>query len=220
MLDSKLTIALSKGRILEETLPLLERVGIRPAEDPDASRKLVVPTNRPGVELVIVRATDVPTYVEFGAADVGVAGRDVLLEAGADLYEPVDLGIGRCRMVVAEPEGLAAGDDPSRWDRVRIATKYPRITERFFAEQGVQTQIIKLYGSMELAPLVGLADRIVDLVSSGRTLKENGLVEVEDLFEISSRLVVNKAALKLKHPLVSDLIDSLADAVGGQAAAG
>ena len=220
MLDSKLTIALSKGRILEETLPLLEQVGIRPAEDPDASRKLVVGTNRPGVELVIVRATDVPTYVEFGAADVGVAGRDVLLEAGADLYEPVDLGIGRCRMVVAEPEGLAANDDPSRWDRVRIATKYPRITERFFAEQGVQTQIIKLYGSMELAPLVGLADRIVDLVSSGRTLKENGLVEVEDLFEISSRLVVNKAALKLKHPLVSDLIDSLADAVGGQAAAG
>ena len=220
MLDSKLTIALSKGRILEETLPLLEQVGIRPAEDPDASRKLVVPTNRPGVELVIVRATDVPTYVEFGAADVGVAGRDVLLEAGADLYEPVDLGIGRCRMVVAEPEGLAASDDPSRWDKVRIATKYPKITERFFAEQGVQTQIIKLYGSMELAPLVGLADRIVDLVSSGQTLKENGLVEVEDLFEISSRLVVNKAALKLKHPLVSDLIDSLADAVGGQAAAG
>jgi ATP phosphoribosyltransferase len=220
MLDSKLTIALSKGRILEETLPLLERVGIRPAEDPDASRKLVVGTNRPGVELVIVRATDVPTYVEFGAADVGVAGRDVLLEAGADLYEPVDLGIGRCRMVVAEPEGLAAGDDPSRWDRVRIATKYPKITEAFFAEQGVQTQIIKLYGSMELAPLVGLADRIVDLVSSGRTLKENGLVEVEDLFEISSRLVVNKAALKLKHPLVSDLIDNLAEAVGGQAAAG
>ena len=220
MLDSKLTIALSKGRILEETLPLLERVGIRPAEDPDASRKLVVGTNRPGVELVIVRATDVPTYVEFGAADVGVAGRDVLLEAGADLYEPVDLGIGRCRMVVAEPEGLAAGDDPSRWDKVRIATKYPKITEAFFAEQGVQTQIIKLYGSMELAPLVGLADRIVDLVSSGRTLKENGLVEVEDLFEISSRLVVNKAALKLKHPLVSDLIDNLAEAVGGQAAAG
>ena len=217
MLDSKLTIALSKGRILEETLPLLERVGIRPAEDPDASRKLVVGTNRPGVELVIVRATDVPTYVEFGAADVGVAGRDVLLEAGADLYEPVDLGIGRCRMVVAEPEGLAAGDDPSRWDKVRIATKYPKITERFFAEQGVQTQIIKLYGSMELAPLVGLADRIVDLVSTGRTLKENGLVEVETLFEISSRLVVNKASLKLKHPLVSDLIDNLAAAVGQKA---
>ncbi|MEF8794348.1 ATP phosphoribosyltransferase [Thiohalorhabdus sp.] len=220
MLDSKLTIALSKGRILEETLPLLEEVGIRPAEDPEASRRLVVATNRPGVELIIVRATDVPTYVEFGAADLGVAGRDVVLESGADLYEPVDLGIGRCRMVVAEPEGLAANDDPTRWDRVRIATKYPRITESFFAEQGVQTQIIKLYGSMELAPLVGLADRIVDLVSSGRTLKENGLVEVEDLFEISSRLVVNKAALKLKHPLVSDLIDSLAGAVGGQAAAG
>ncbi|KPV40614.1 hypothetical protein AN478_05420 [Thiohalorhabdus denitrificans] len=210
MLDAKLTIALSKGRILEDTLPLLERVGIRPSEDPDASRKLVVGTNRPGVELVIVRATDVPTYVEFGAADVGVAGRDVLLEQGADLYEPLDLGIGKCRMVVAEPEGMAAGDDPSRWDRVRIATKYPNITRDFFARQGVQTQIVKLYGSMELAPLVGLADRIVDLVSSGRTLEENGLVEVETLFGISSRLVVNKAALKLKHPLVSDLIDSLA----------
>ena len=217
MLDSKLTIALSKGRILEETLPLLEQAGIVPAEDPDSSRKLVVGTNRPGVELVIVRATDVPTYVEFGAADVGVSGRDVLLEQQADLYEPVDLGIGKCRMVVAEPEGLAAGDDPSRWDRVRIATKYPHITKEFFARKGVQTQIIKLYGSMELAPLVGLADRIVDLVSTGRTLKENGLVEVETLFEISSRLVVNKAALKLKHPLVSDLIDNLSAAVGQKA---
>jgi len=217
MLDSKLTIALSKGRILEETLPLLEQAGIVPAEDPDSSRKLVVGTNRPGVELVIVRATDVPTYVEFGAADVGVSGRDVLLEQQADLYEPVDLGIGKCRMVVAEPEGLAAGDDPSRWDRVRIATKYPHITKEFFARQGVQTQIIKLYGSMELAPLVGLADRIVDLVSTGRTLKENGLVEVETLFEISSRLVVNKASLKLKHPLVSDLIANLSAAVGQKA---
>jgi ATP phosphoribosyltransferase len=217
MLESKLTIALSKGRILEETLPLLEQAGIVPAEDPDSSRKLVVGTNRPGVELVIVRATDVPTYVEFGAADVGISGRDVLLEQQADLYEPVDLGIGKCRMVVAEPEGLAAGDDPSRWDRVRIATKYPHITKEFFARQGVQTQIIKLYGSMELAPLVGLADRIVDLVSTGRTLKENGLVEVETLFEISSRLVVNKAALKLKHPLVSDLIENLSAAVSQKA---
>ncbi|MFA9461856.1 ATP phosphoribosyltransferase [Thiohalorhabdus methylotrophus] len=217
MLESKLTIALSKGRILDDTLPLLERVGIRPSEDPDASRKLVVGTNRPGVELVIVRATDVPTYVEFGAADVGVAGRDVLMEQGADLYEPLDLGIGQCRMVVAEPEGLAAEDDPSRWDRVRIATKYPNITKDFFARQGVQAQIIKLYGSMELAPLVGLADRIVDLVSTGRTLKENGLVEVETLFSISSRLVVNKASLKLKHPQVSDLIDSLSEALEDKA---
>jgi len=213
MLDSKLTIALSKGRILEETLPLLEQVGIRPAEDPDASRKLVVGTNRPGVELVIVRATDVPTYVEFGAADVGVAGRDVLLESGADLYEPVDLGIGRCRMVVAEPEGLAANDDPSRWDRVRIATKYPNITERFFAEQGVQTQIIKLYGSMELAPLVGLSDLIVDLVDTGNTLKANGLVPLEHIADISSRLVVNRAAMKMKHAAINDFLGLMGEAV-------
>ncbi len=195
MSDVKLTIALSKGRILEEALPLLRGVGIQPAEDPDGSRRLVVETSRPGVRLIIVRASDVPTYVDFGAADVGVAGRDVLLEQGCDLYEPLDLGIGRCRMVVAEPVDLAERDDPSRWDRVRIATKYPAITERFFARKGIQTQLIKLYGSMELAPLVGLSDRIVDLVSSGRTLKENGLMEVETLFDISSRLVVNKASL-------------------------
>ena len=216
-MDNQLTIALSKGRILEDTLPLLQAVGIEPEDDPEESRKLILGTNRPGVNLVVIRATDVPTYVEFGAADVGVAGRDVLLEQAADLYEPLDLGIGRCRMVVAEPRELAAADDPHTWDRVRIATKYPRITERFFADQGVQTQIIKLYGSMELAPLVGLTDRIVDLVSTGRTLAENGLVEVEDLFTISSRLVVNKAALKLKHPLVSDLVTRLGEAVTDRA---
>lgn len=217
MSDAKLTIALSKGRILEETLPLLGRIGIEPVEDPDSSRRLVLDTNRPGVKLVIVRATDVPTYVEFGAADAGVAGRDVLMEQGTDLYEPLDLGIGQCRLAVAEPADLAERDDPSCWDRVRIATKYPAVTEQYFARQGIQTQLVKLYGSMELAPLVGLTDRIVDLVSTGRTLQENGLVEVETMYHISSRLVVNKASLKLKHPLVSDLIDSLAEELGTQA---
>jgi ATP phosphoribosyltransferase len=214
MRDANLTIALSKGRILEDTLPLLQAAGIEPAEDPEASRKLVVETTRPGVYLLVVRAVDVPTYVEYGAADVGVAGKDILLEQEPDVYEPLNLGIARCRMVVAEPEDLAAADDPLRWDRVRIATKYPNITKRFFARKGVQTQIIKLYGSMELAPMVGLSDRIVDLVSSGRTLRENGLTEVETLFEISSRLVVNKASLKLKHALVSDLIDRVGAACG------
>lgn len=220
MPNGELTIALSKGRILEETLPLLARIGIEPVEDPEASRRLVVETNRPGVSLIIVRAVDVPTYVEFGAADLGVAGRDVLMEQESDLYEPVDLGIGRCRLVVAEPKGLAAEDDPTQWERVRVATKYPHLTERFFARKGVQAQIIKLYGSMELAPLVGLADRIVDLVSTGRTLKENGLVEVETLCQVSSRLVVNKASLKLNHPRVSELIDQMDEAVTAAAPAG
>ncbi len=213
MSDMKLTLALSKGRILEQTLPLLRQIGIEPEEDPTDSRRLVLDTNRSRVRLIIVRATDVPTYVEFGAADLGIAGQDVLLEQGADLYEPLDLGLGRCWMVVAEPADLAARDDPSTWDRVRIATKYPRITERFFARQGIQTQIIKLYGSIELAPLLGLTDRIVDLVSTGRTLEENGLVQVETLFEISSRLVVNKAALKLKHSVISELIGQFKEVV-------
>lgn len=204
---STLTIALSKGRIFQEALPLLAAAGITPLEDPETSRKLILPTNREGVRLVVIRAADVPTYVEYGAADVGVAGKDVLMEQeGLDLYEPLDLRIGRCRMVVAEPAGLAATDVPSRWERIRIATKYPNITRRHFHARGIQTEIIKLYGSMELAPLVGLSDRIVDLVSSGRTLRENGLVEVEEIAAISSRLVVNRAAMKRKRAVVEDLI--------------
>jgi ATP phosphoribosyltransferase len=208
-LDAQLTIALSKGRIFEQTLPLLAAAGIVPLEDPETSRKLILETSNPQVRLVIIRASDVPTYVEYGAADLGVAGKDVLLEHGGDgLYEPLDLRIARCRLMVA---GLP--DAPPGPGRMRIATKYVRCAERHFAAQGRQVEIIKLYGSMELAPLVGLADRIVDLVESGGTLKANGLVALEHIADISSRLVVNKAAWKMKHTAVTGLVGVLREAV-------
>lgn len=211
-----ITIALPKGRIYKEALPLLAAADIHPLEDPESSRKLILPTSRADVRLVIIRASDVPTYVEYGAADIGVAGRDTLLEQhDIDLYQPLDLKIGVCRMVVAEPVGLAAQDDPRQWERIRIATKYPHITRSHFSSKGIQTEIIKLYGSMELAPLVGLSDRIVDLVSSGATLRENGLVEVEHIADITSRLVVNKAAMKLKHRAIQDLIQRIQAQVEG-----
>jgi ATP phosphoribosyltransferase len=213
-LDAQLTIALSKGRIFEQTLPLLAAAGIVPLEDPETSRKLILETSNPQVRLVIIRASDVPTYVEYGAADLGVAGKDVLLEHGGDgLYEPLDLRIARCRLMVA---GLP--DAPPGPGRMRIATKYVRCAERHFAAQGRQVEIIKLYGSMELAPLVGLADRIVDLVESGGTLKANGLVALEHIADISSRLVVNKAAWKMKHTGVTGLVAVLREAVAHQAA--
>ncbi|HSQ07338.1 MAG TPA: ATP phosphoribosyltransferase [Chromatiaceae bacterium] len=213
-LDAQLTIALSKGRIFEQTLPLLAAAGIVPLEDPETSRKLILETSNPQVRLVIIRASDVPTYVEYGAADLGVAGKDVLLEHGGDgLYEPLDLRIARCRLMVA---GLP--DAPPGPGRMRIATKYVRCAERHFAAQGRQVEIIKLYGSMELAPLVGLADRIVDLVESGGTLKANGLVALEHIADISSRLVVNKAAWKMKHTAVTGLVAVLREAVAHQAA--
>ncbi len=209
-----LTIAISKGRIFQEALPLLASAGIVPAEDPERSRKLILATSRPEVQLVIIRAADVPTYVQFGAADLGIAGKDVLMEHEGDgLYELVDLKIARCRMVVAEPGRLAAGDDPRTWTRLRIATKYVRTTRRHFAAKGIQTEIIKLYGSMELAPLVGLADRIVDLVDTGNTLKANGLVEVERIADVSSRLVANKAAMRMKHASMKDTVARLRAAV-------
>ncbi|TAL43695.1 MAG: ATP phosphoribosyltransferase [Salinibacterium sp.] len=209
-----LNLALSKGRILEEVLPLLARAGITPAEDPLTSRKLVIATNEPELKLVVIRAADVPTYVEFGAADFGIAGRDVLLEYDGDsLYELMDLKIARCRLSVAEPANLAAADDPRRWTRVRVATKYPKITQRHFAAKGIQTDIIKLYGSMELAPLVGLSDRIVDLVSSGNTLKANGLVEVEHIADVSAWLVANRASMKMKHAAMKRVVERLARAV-------
>ncbi|MEE8388168.1 MAG: ATP phosphoribosyltransferase [Acidiferrobacterales bacterium] len=212
-MSKSLTIALSKGRILEETLPLLERAGVTLADDIN-SRKLILNTNRPDVKLVIIRAADVPTYVQFGATDLGVAGKDVLMESdGADLYELLDLGIARCHLAVAEPKNLAAQDDPQKWTRLRIATKYVNITRRHFAAKGIQTDIIKLYGSMELAPLAGLSDRIVDLVSTGATLKANGLVEVEHIADISSRLVANKAAMKMKSAQVKELVAGLRSAV-------
>jgi len=205
-----LTIALSKGRIFDQTRPLLAHADIRPAEHPETSRKLILATNHPQVRLVIVRASDVPTYVEYGGADLGVAGKDVLLEHGGEgLYEPLDLKIARCRMMVAGPPDADLG---SR--RLRIATKYVKTAERHFAAQGRQVEIIKLYGSMELAPLVGLSDRIVDLVESGNTLKANGLVPLEHIADISSRLVVNKASWKMKHASVIALLAALREAVG------
>jgi ATP phosphoribosyltransferase len=212
-----LTIALSKGRILEESLPLLAAAGIAPLEDPSSSRKLILDTTQPNVKLVVIRAADVPTYVQYGAADLGVSGKDVLMEYDGDgLYELLDLKISACRMMVAEPQQLAARDDPRTWTRLRIATKYPLITKRHFAAKGIQTDIIKLYGSMELAPLVGLSDRIVDLVGTGATLRANGLVEVEHIADISAWLVANQAAMKMKHLSLKRLVRQLADAVAAK----
>ncbi|MDH3872393.1 MAG: ATP phosphoribosyltransferase [Gammaproteobacteria bacterium] len=211
-MNNLLTIALSKGRIFKETLPLLAQAGIEPVDDPETSRKLILDTNQADVKLVIIRATDVPTYVEYGAADVGVAGKDVLMEHGGNgLYEPVDLGIAKCRLMVAGPE-----NPPNDRRRLRIATKFVNSTRRYYADRREQVEIIKLYGSMELAPLVGLADRIVDLVDTGNTLKANGLVPLEHIADISSRLVVNKAAMKMKHARLSQLIAQLRAACGSQ----
>ena len=213
-MSTVLNIALSKGRILEEGLPLLERAGIRPSENPLKSRKLILDTNLPGVKLTIIRAADVPTYVQFGAADLGIAGKDVLMEYEGDgLYELLDLKIARCRMMVAEPKSLASRDDPDSWTRLRIATKYVKTTQRHFAAKGIQTDIIKLYGSMELAPLVGLSDRIVDLVNTGNTLKANGLAEVEHIADISAWLVANRASMKMKQQALKSLVDKLEQAV-------
>jgi ATP phosphoribosyltransferase len=212
-MPESLTIALSKGRILDDTLPLLAAAGIKPLDDPRKSRKLIFDTNLPNVRLVIIRAADVPTFVEFGAADLGVAGKDVLMEHDGDLFELLDLGIARCRLMVAEPADIAANDDPANWSRLRIATKYVKIARRFFAAKGIQTEIIKLYGSMELAPLVGLADRIVDLVDTGNTLRANNLVEIEHIADISSWLVGNTASMKLKHELMQSTIAAVATAL-------
>lgn len=206
-----LTIALSKGRIFKDTLPLLRQAGIEPLDDPDTSRKLILDTSNPAVKFVLIRATDVPTYVQWGAADIGVAGKDVLMEHGGDgLYEPLDLQIARCRMMVA---GHPGADTHGR--RIRIATKYVNAARAFFAARGQQVEVIKLYGSMELAPLVGLSEVIVDLVESGNTLKANGLVPLEHMHDISSRLVVNKAAWKMKHSTVMALVEALREAVEG-----
>jgi len=210
-----LTIAVSKGRILSEVLPLLAKAGIEPAEDPQSSRKLILDTKRDDVKLVIIRAADVPTYVRFGATDLGVVGKDILMEQEGDgLYELLDLKIARCRMMVAEPRRLAESDDPRNWTRLRIATKYVKTTRRHFAAKGIQTEIIKLYGSMELAPLAGLADRIVDLVDTGNTLRANGLAEVEHIADISARLVANKAAMRMKHRLVKATVAQIGEVVG------
>jgi ATP phosphoribosyltransferase len=206
LLDTPLTLAVSKGRILQQGLPLLAGMGIGPRVDPEASRSLIIPTNRDDIKLLVIRAADVPTYVEYGAADLGIAGKDVLLEyQGEGLYEPLDLGIARCKLVLA---GLLA--PKPRPGRLRVATKYVHTARRYFAEQGMQVEIIKLYGSMELAPLVGLADRIIDLMDTGNTLRANGLVPLETIREISARLVVNKASMKMKHSAIKCLIKQFA----------
>ena len=206
-----LTIALPKGRLLDETLPLLRQAGLVPGEDPATSRKLIIATNRADVRLMVVRASDVATYVQYGAADAGIAGKDVLLEHGGEgLYQPIDLGIGRCRMVVATRRAFDWSGTVQRGARIRVATKYVKIAREHFARKGMHVDVIRLYGSMELAPLVGLADVIVDLVSTGNTLRANDLVAVEDIMPITSRLIVNPGALKLKRAAVQPMIDALA----------
>jgi len=209
-----ITLALSKGRIFEETLPLLKAAGIEVLEDPEKSRKLILSTNQPGVRVVLVRATDVPTYVEYGGADLGVTGKDTLLEHGGQgLYQPLDLRIARCRMSVAVRTDFDYASAVRQGSRLKVATKFTSIAREFFATKGVHVDLVKLYGSMELAPLTGLADAIVDLVSTGNTLKANHLVEVEQIMDISSRLVVNQASLKLKQAPIRAIIDAFAGAI-------
>ena len=209
------TLALSKGRIFDETLPLLRAAGIEVSEDPESSRKLILDTNRPDVRVVLVRASDVPTYVQHGGADLGVTGKDTLIEHGGEgLYQPLDLGIARCRMSVAVRDDFDYAAAVRQGSRIRVATKYTRIAREHFADKGVHVDLIKLYGSMELAPLTGLAEAIVDLVSSGNTLRANHLQEVEYIMPISARLVVNQASLKLKREALRQIIDCFAQAVG------
>jgi len=210
---ASISIALSKGRIFDETAPLLARVGIQPRDNPETSRKLVIATNRRDLRLVVVRAADTPTYVQHGGADLGIAGRDVLAEHGGEgLYQPVDLRIATCRMMVAVRKGFDYEAVVRQGARLRVATKYVNIARGHFAGKGVHIDLIRLYGSMELAPLVGLADAIVDLVSTGKTLKANGLVAVEEIMPVSARLVVNQAALKTKRAELQPLIDAFARA--------
>ena len=210
-----ITLALSKGRIFEETLPLLKAAGIEVLEDPEKSRKLILTTNQPDVRVLVVRATDVPSYVQYGGADMGITGKDTLLEHGSQgLYTPLDLQIAKCRISVAVKADFDYAAAVKRGSRLKVATKYVAIAREFFASKGVHVDLIKLYGSMELAPLVGMADAIVDLVSTGNTLKANHLVEVEHIMDISSRLVVNQAALKLKQAPIRAIIDAFAGAIG------
>jgi ATP phosphoribosyltransferase len=203
----KITIALSKGRIFEQTIPLLEKIGISCNEDPETSRKLILDTNQKDIKLIIVRATDVPTYVEYGAADIGITGKDILDEyTGEGLYQPIDLNIGRCKMMVAAKQDFDYAAAIQKGIRLKVATKYVKVAKEHFAKKGMHIDLIKLYGSMELAPLVGLADVIVDLVSTGKTLKANNLVAVEDICDISSRLIINQASLKLKREFLQPIL--------------
>lgn len=213
MAQDVLTIALPKGRILKEASTLFKAAGIDITPVMQDDRRLIFEGIADGLRFMVIRSQDVPTYVEYGAADIGIAGKDVLLEQDKDLYEPLDLGIGVCRMMVAEPKELSEADNPKQWTHIRVATKYPNITLRHFLAKGIQVEIIKLYGSIELAPLLGLSERIVDLVQTGETLKKNGLVEVEHIMNITSKLVCNRASLKTKPRLVKALVDSLGKAV-------
>lgn len=213
--QKKITIALTKGRLLQETLPLLAQAGITPLEDLQTSRKLVFATSHNDVQLVVLRGSDVPTYVQFGISDIGVSGKDVILEHGGEgFYEPLDLGIARCRLMTA---GVAGA--PAKEGRIRVATKFVNIARRYYAEQGRQIDVVKLYGAMELAPLMGLADEIVDIVDTGNTLRANGLDARETIAHITSRLIVNKAAMKTRHAQIQALIDALAEAVAAKGAA-
>ncbi|WP_455208061.1 ATP phosphoribosyltransferase [Kaarinaea lacus] len=214
-MSKQFIIALSKGRIFQETLPLLAHAGVEPIDDPESSRKLILDTNQEDTKLLILRAADVPTYVQYGAADVGVAGKDVLLEHGGEgLYEPVDLQIAKCKLMVAgRIDEVEKNQLHASGRRMRVATKYINSARRYYASKGEQVELIKLYGSMELAPLVGLADRIVDVVDTGNTLKANGLAPMEHIADISSRLIVNKASMKMKHEKVKTFISDIMDAV-------
>jgi ATP phosphoribosyltransferase len=214
----RLTLALPKGRLLEGALDLLRRIGV---EGVDAdSRRLIFSDSRRGLRLLFLKPADVPSYVAYGAADLGIVGKDILLEQDPDVYEPLDLGFGFCRLVVAEPAEVWQRDDPSTWSWVRVATKYPRMTERYFSERGIQVEIVRLDGSIELAPLVGLADRIVDLVQSGDTLRANGLVEVAEIARSTARLIVNRASMKTAYAAVTALIDEMRAAMAPAGVAG
>ncbi len=206
-------ISLPKGRIMKDAVGLFLRAGLLKEEIREDSRRLILEGAAPGVTFMLLRDKDIPTYVEYGACDLGVVGKDQLEEQERNIYEPLDLRFGHCRMVVAEPKALHLKDDPSLWSQVRIATKYPRITERHFLKKGVQVQIISLYGSIELAPLVGLSERIVDLVSSGETLRQNGLVEVEEIMKVTSRLIVNRASLKTKHRRIKEIMEMIEETI-------
>ena len=212
--DQTLTIALPKGRILTEAVDLFKKAGIDMSMVFSGDRLLIYENPEEALRLMILRAQDVPTYVEYGAADMGIAGKDVLVEQCKDLYEPLDLKLGYCRMVVAEPKELKERNNPAEWTHIRVGTKYPKITLDHFQAKGIQADIIKLYGSIELAPILGLSDRIVDLVETGETLKQNGLIEVEDIMEITSRLVCNRASLKVKPKRVKEFVERLGAVVG------
>jgi ATP phosphoribosyltransferase len=214
MAAGDLAIAIPKGRLFEESLGLFARLGVTAVESLREGRRLVAEDDGRGWRFLCIRAGDVATYVEHGAADAGIVGKDQLLEHQQDVYEPLDLKFGQCRLVVAEPAAISQADDPRRWSFIRVATKYPNLTERYFAARGVQVEVLTLGGSVELAPLVGLAERVVDLVATGRTLRENGLVEVEEIARASARLIVNRASLKTKHAQVRRLIEELQALVG------